>query len=991
MTISNQNKKIENLLSIQSRWARIGIITLMMGVCVLLDILLYPRVGVVSGMVMVVPVVTTAWYFGMRAAIPVVLLGTLSNMVAGSLAGNNEWESYLILTNLTGAIPAAMAGYIVARLRTLTRVQQREAIEHEKSNEERRSYVEFLATLNDIVRAALEANDLQTLLKMLADRTGPLFSADDCFITLWDETNKVAIPKAAYGPMSQEYAGVQARPGQHTLTSSVLEAGHVLIVDNAAHNPYVDPDVAEPFPALVSVLGLPLISGERKLGAFLLGYRRRRQFNQQEIERAEMAARQISLAMMKVILLDEAQQRVNELAGLHALSQTFNLYDDIHRIFGLLTEIVGGLLGAKMCAVVMLDSTGTEFRGQPSCFGLTDEQITMFSCPADVAAAIWKNAENNIFMANSVNAIPEVFLPFQQSFKVENVLATPLWNNTRDFVGVLIAANKAGGFNGEDVRLMEIFASQAAVVIENTRLLSAERRSAEELSVLHKISIAATEAKDENELIERTMVLISERLYPDNFGILLMDENREELYLHSSYWLGERFKPVRIPVSTGISGSVARSGKSRCVNDVSLAPDYIVMDERTQSELCAPLKIGEHVIGVINAESSRINAFTREDENLMATMAGQIAIAIQRLRTSDVERHQTSQLIRSNALIRILADVGARAAAAPDPEGVMSILGNELVKIGMICLVALPRDSRHVTVVYTSAPKRVIKFIERTVKRPISDIPIPYERLMVYSGRDPRPELLVDPVAVASSILVDFPLKAVNRFLHLLGVSGEMPLCHLPLMVEGKLHGVLWLWGEGLRESDLPTLTIFANQVAIALQNARLMAEVHRLATTDEGTGIFNRRHFFQLAEQEFSRTRRYKHPLSAIIVDVDEFKAFNDHYGHIVGDQVLRQVAQALKNNLREGDILGRYGGEEFSILLPSTEIESARKVAERLCEQVAAAGVRTEKEMLSVTVSIGVAELKPEMSNLLALVEIADQAMYAAKEEGGNRAFVK
>jgi diguanylate cyclase (GGDEF)-like protein len=199
------------------------------------------------------------------------------------------------------------------------------------------------------------------------------------------------------------------------------------------------------------------------------------------------------------------------------------------------------------------------------------------------------------------------------------------------------------------------------------------------------------------------------------------------------------------------------------------------------------------------------------------------------------------------------------------------------------------------------------------------------------------------------------------------------------------------MWGEGLRENDLPTLSIFASQVAIAIQNASLLAEVHRLAITDEGTGIFNRRHFFQLAEQEFSRALRYKHPLSAIIVDVDEFKAFNDRYGHIVGDQVLRQVAQALKNNLREGDILGRYGGEEFSILLPSTDRQSARKVAERLCEQVAASGVKTETEVLNVTVSIGAAELKPKMNHLLALVEIADRAMYTAKAKGGNRAFVK
>jgi diguanylate cyclase (GGDEF)-like protein len=980
-----------NMLSIQSRWGRIGIVAIVMGVSSILDIFLYSRYGMISGMVMVVPVVTAAWYFGMRYAIPVVIIGVLSNMLSGYLAGDKSWQNASIITNLIGVIPAIMAGYIVARLRTLTLIRQRKMSERENAEDERRLHTEFIGTLNDIVRTALEADDMQTLLKVLTNRTGTLFSADDCFITLWDETNKITVPKAAFGPMNQDYADIPARPGQHTLTAAVLEAGHALTVDDAAHTPYVDPDVAAPFPDLVSVLGLPLIAGEKKLGALILGYHHQKKFSQQEIERAEMAARQISLAMMKAILLEEARQRVNELAGLHALSQAFNFYGDMRRTFALLTEIVAGLMGAKMCGVVTLDSTGTEFRGQPAAFGLTDEQISSFQCPASVAWEIWKGVENNIFRANLADAIPNFFAAYQSNLKVDNVLATALLDGNRDPIGVIIAANKSGGFDDKDARLMEIFSTQTAVVVENTRLLTAERRRAEELSVLHKISIAATEAYNENELIERTMILISERLYPDNFGILLMDENREELYLHSSYWLGERIKPVRIPVGTGISGSVARSGKARCVNDVSLAPDYVAMDERTQSELCAPLKIGEQVIGVINAESSHLNAFTKEDESLIGTMAGQIAIAIQRLRTADVERHQTAQLIRSNALIRILAQVGTRAAAAPDPETVMRTLGDELAKIGLVCLIALPNDSQHMIIAYTSMPKRLIRYIERVAKRPISAFRIPYERLMVYSGRDPKPELLLDPIAIVSNILVDFPLKAVLRVLRPMGASEQMPLCHLPLMNEGRLNGVLWLWGEGLRESDLPTLSIFSSQVAIALQNARLMAEVHRMAITDEGTGIFNRRHFFQLAEQELSRARRYKHPLSALIVDIDEFKAFNDHYGHIVGDLVLRQVAQALKNTLREGDILGRYGGEEFSILLPSTDAESARKVAERLCEQVAAAGVKTEGRVLAVTVSTGVAQWQPVMANLLMLVDAADQAMYAAKEMGGNCTFVK
>jgi diguanylate cyclase (GGDEF)-like protein len=628
-----------------------------------------------------------------------------------------------------------------------------------------------------------------------------------------------------------------------------------------------------------------------------------------------------------------------------------------------------------------------ELRWQPSSFGLNEKLVAEFHFPIAKAMEIWDFTRQSIYLAHSPQEVPAPFQHVAQAAGLENVIAAPLWGRDRELIGILIAANKAVGFGDDDLRLMEILAGQVAVVVENTHLLSAERRRAEELSVLNAISIAATEAGDEDNLIERATRLIGMQLYPDNFGILLLDDGKEELYLHSSYRLGASESPVRILLGEGITGAVARSGKLRNVGDIRMAADYISTDERILSELCTPLKVGERVIGVVNAESARLNAFTQDDENLLGILSSQLAGAIQRLRTARAEYYQTTQLMRANALIRILAQVGARASTASDPAGVMKTLGDELTKIGLTCLVTLPRDEQYMVIAYTSIPRRVVTLIERVSKRTILDFLIPSERMMVYSGQNPHPILMLDPIASASKILVDFPRGALEKILRPIGVTEDIPLCHLPLLSEGKLQGILWLWGEGLRESDLPTMSIFASQVATALQNSRLLAEVQRMAITDEGTGIFNRRHFFQLAEQEFSQTRRYLHPLTAIIVDVDEFKAFNDRYGHVIGDQVLRQVAQALKNNLRDGDILGRYGGEEFSILLPFTNLETAWRVAERLCERVAAAGVETETGLLTVTVSLGLAEFDPKMERLLSLIELADQAMYQAKEEGGNR----
>jgi len=224
-----------------------------------------------------------------------------------------------------------------------------------------------------------------------------------------------------------------------------------------------------------------------------------------------------------------------------------------------------------------------------------------------------------------------------------------------------------------------------------------------------------------------------------------------------------------------------------------------------------------------------------------------------------------------------------------------------------------------------------------------------------------------------------------------IGVIETTSVCHLPLMTEGKPIGILWMWGEGLHENDLPAMSLFAGQVATALQNAKLLAEVQRLAITDELTDIFNRRHFFDLAEIEFSKAKRYSHPLAALIVDIDHFKQFNDRYGHLIGDLVLREVAHMLQNSLRDSDVLGRYGGEEFSILLPVTETKAAVYVAERLLTRVADTPVQTEEGALQVQLSIGVATLSKETSTLHALINRADQAMYMAKEAGRNCVAVK
>jgi diguanylate cyclase (GGDEF)-like protein len=169
------------------------------------------------------------------------------------------------------------------------------------------------------------------------------------------------------------------------------------------------------------------------------------------------------------------------------------------------------------------------------------------------------------------------------------------------------------------------------------------------------------------------------------------------------------------------------------------------------------------------------------------------------------------------------------------------------------------------------------------------------------------------------------------------------------------------------------------------IRNAEIL---EKLATVDSMTGLFNRRHFLSVAEAEWSRFQRYQRPLAMLAIDIDHFKSVNDRYGHAVGDEAIVAVANACQQGRRASDVVGRFGGEEFVMLLPETDLAQAMVVAERLREAVAAHVLHVHKVQFKLTISVGVAQAILSMSGIDVLLRAADQALYQAKAEGRNRA---
>lgn len=161
---------------------------------------------------------------------------------------------------------------------------------------------------------------------------------------------------------------------------------------------------------------------------------------------------------------------------------------------------------------------------------------------------------------------------------------------------------------------------------------------------------------------------------------------------------------------------------------------------------------------------------------------------------------------------------------------------------------------------------------------------------------------------------------------------------------------------------------------------------IYRMTIVDELTGVNNKRYLMESLDREISRARRHKRPLSLMMIDIDHFKAINDRLGHLAGDYVLKEMAQAIRNRLRPDDVVARYGGEEFAVVFPETAITGGVEIADKLRQLVEGHTFEFEKERMEVTISAGVAELQEGM-DAMQLLKAADERLYEAKRSGRNR----
>jgi diguanylate cyclase (GGDEF)-like protein len=427
----------------------------------------------------------------------------------------------------------------------------------------------------------------------------------------------------------------------------------------------------------------------------------------------------------------------------------------------------------------------------------------------------------------------------------------------------------------------------------------------------------------------------------------------------------------KIPLGRGISGRCALNKKEFLIPDISRCDYYIHLgDSVFRSEFDVPIVFHGAVLGVLNVQSVRKNAFRRNDIQFIRILSTQIGVAL----------HHAQVL----AQMELVQDIGMKLVSITKPDELLDSIVDETRK-------RLHFDS--CAILELSGDHLVFKASSGEFPRELIGLNIPVgngitgrcalEKRVVNIGDVRR-----DPEYIASGIQ---------------DIRSEIAC---PLISEGELLGVLTVESkreDAFGEDAVRLLSILSLQVAMGMRNARMYAEIEKLAITDPLTGLYNYRYFYQRLGAEAARSLRYHHPLSLILIDLDDFKKFNDCYGHLVGDRVLKETALAVRRNIRrydepvvakevEVDVVSRYGGEEFIIIQPDTALDGALACAERLRRvletrigrQIGLPGDETSPK--KVTGSIGVATFR-EGETLESLIKRVDSAMYQAKERGKNR----
>ncbi len=547
-------------------------------------------------------------------------------------------------------------------------------------------------------------------------------------------------------------------------------------------------------------------------------------------------------------------------------------------------------------------------------------------------------------------------------------ISIPIYSRDRPLAILNLVMPAGSSFGVIEQRMFAAIANQFSVAIERARLFESVREEQRTAEVLRQASATLSALLDIEQVLDRVLDQIVALMPCDGASVMLVEGMQARVvrvygYDDLSDETGRVLRQVTFEIArTPTLRRLIETGQPWIIHETRNNPAWVRIEQAfpIRSWLGAPVIVRQQTVAFICVDSFTPYAFRPEHARRLATLASGVSLALQNAQLY-AQAHEALERERR------LGDLTRTISSALDIDVILDTvvrLSVELVGADAAALGLLSPDHRILARTHTfNMPEALM-----TLKQGIEPVWEAIERQRIII----RHRVVYAHAGEITSIpsVLGAPVVAGDRMLGVLAVYHLHDHCHFS-------------------ERDGAMLEIVGRQTGIAITNAQLFTETQRLATTDQLTGLFNRYHFFALALRELERARRYRHDVALLIIDVDHFKTINDTYGHVVGDTVLRRIAEHMRRELRDADILARFGGEEFIALLPETNLTGALRVAGRLRATIEANPVLLNGRIIRVTISVGCASLHPATrdEHLDTLIQRADRALYTAKSGGRNQ----
>jgi diguanylate cyclase (GGDEF)-like protein len=554
------------------------------------------------------------------------------------------------------------------------------------------------------------------------------------------------------------------------------------------------------------------------------------------------------------------------------------------------------------------------------------------------------------------------------------VLAAPLLDGGA-CVGILVAATHGPReWSVGDAELAEALAAHAALALRSVLLVERLEARANQLAVVQAASARISRAQTVEAVGRAIVEEVAAMVDYHNARVYLFEPPDELIPIAFEGLVGayESVDPalLRVKVGEGFTGWVALHGEPLLIPDANDDPRGVQIpgtDDVAESMVVVPVRHDDEVVGVITLSKLGLSQFDEDDLQVLSILADQATTALESARL----------LTRTETLaweLRRLLDLSSELAESLDPRLVGQVIARHLT-------LALGVDACAISS-WDRSGDRIVSLGQHPNAEAVEAHP--EYALAEY----PETRRVLEELA---TVLVDAEDPAADRAeVAVLRIEGHRTLAMIPLIAKGQAVGVVELMANDLVEFDEGRLGLartMANEAAMALENARLFDAARALADRDPLTGFYNHRFFHERLGEELVRARRTRRALSLLMIDLDDFKLVNDTFGHQFGDRFLLRLAEVVRGTLRASDVPARYGGDEFAVILPETDVDGAVAAAGRILRALESQPVVPEgRGPVPIAVSIGVSELGAA-TRATELIEEADRAMYAAKVAGGSR----